>query len=310
MSRFELLAAALMLFLMPNAWAQDDKAANMKRCRDRFIEATEPRLAGTAWNEILDQAGAGLSNVISDDNPSMALLAAWETSRHGPDTTSLFGWGKLTGFFQGRTRFVLPARWEICLAQEFFSNSPELKKTALKEYAQRTSEITSSDGQYYYTPKRLVNTAIGLSAPESVTLTKNDKELTIETGNKLTCTIPGEVLEREVKRYSKYDIINVIIIDTKCIIAIHDRFGSGFPLICIDLTSNKVLWRGRVWAMATEIIPVKTGAWWHEVTLARGRDSVIVFGAGLSCYIEEYKIDDGAPLLRFSSNTWLVRKTH
>src|SRR5262249_39550243 len=83
-------------------------------------------------------------------------------------------------------------------------------------------------------------------------------------------------------------------------LATHGGRSSSFPLVAIDRSSGKLLWRSQVWAAGG--LWKYSGIGFHRVTLIERSEGIIVAGVADDCaYIETFAVETGKNVFRFTT---------
>jgi hypothetical protein len=97
-------------------------------------------------------------------------------------------------------------------------------------------------------------------------------------------------------------VIDRLIGLDKSFIAVHCDAGFPFSIACFESASGKLLWRSDVWGAGRTML---MGVGFHNVTLQREDDLIIVFGGeSHGMYIEAFDIETGENAIRFYTSYW------
>jgi hypothetical protein len=289
------------------ALCDEPSAKEIAEAKNRFAKATDGSDAGKQIDRLLALCKNDLKPLLSDDNTSIALFAAWEAAKkHGADDGAGYQW--FVGFLQGRTGLELSMRWEFIFAQEFFRSSPfDVEKKELRSYLKKTDEVkefASGVGLKGYT--KLTKQA-GAWAPEGLTLARTDSgELSVSLKPDLRVTVPATVVKETIAHRPGDRVVRAEVADGRVFVAIHDHYGTPFPLLCFDSKSGKLLWQADSWSTGNP--GQGTGVWYQEIELLPLKKSMVILGDGQGCYLEAFDAETGKPKYRFCNHAWYERR--
>jgi hypothetical protein len=220
---------------------------------------------------------------------SIALQAAWEEVTLTvpvkpkvvvrPDRQKL-DW--FLGFLEGRAHVRAPPWWAEALLD---------------------SRANARDNIYPGNPKEPPYHSAGLDwsrSPRDTTLKREGGKAILRVGEQ-ALAIPEDLL-RKADSGRVWSNVSALLTPKRCYVAVHGDEGYGYWLTCIDRTSDKVLWKARVWASwwggTTGV-----GHMWVTVTEQKGR--VVVFGAeSIGMHVEAFRAEDGQNVFRFATSYW------
>ncbi len=242
-------------------------------------------VSSTKRAQLRSATPAELRNMMSEDDSTLALYAAWEAIRRTlpktkqprgskPDPLAL---ARFAGYVQGRLRVPVPEFWDaaLCSVQ---SNGPGLDWIHIDENC------------------RYRRTASGFCGPAHLELERVSDGLRVVSGMTVI-RIGNEMLDKADQR--SQDAVNLLATDDRCYVALHGGECSPYQIACLDRKNNGVVWSSTVQATGRSIEwsgpPLQ-----HVVSLIVQGETLLVFGAGnQAVYIEGFAASDGKNQFRF-----------
>lgn len=245
-----------------------------------------------------------------DDHLGIAVQSSWalhnqmvEPDRLNPQIRDPKHAARFIGFFEARTKLVVPTWWEEGIFDPALGADPEWN--AIYEYKMTTF------GDQSPPPGKLWGEQ--LQIPRDVEVNRSGEWAIARRGGK-TAKLPAGIFDTAEDESDKmgWNACAIDIGTDLSVVAFYDD-GDGFtsPLICVENTSGKILWRTEIWSTGFDNLKPSggSGPWSHYLELRRSGEAIAVFGmANFDYYAEIYRIKDGQPLLRFSTNNWNIEE--
>jgi hypothetical protein len=286
--------------------------------RERLAEATAPRpgrvapwtrpwQAGKAYKECSKAVGAaGLSRLRRDRDLGIALFAAWE--RRGlPGESDRGGPQRFLGLVEGRTRLAIPLRWEVEVVRRWFEDRPLSVQSALKPYL-RVCPFVKEDPDHTLgiETEGMHRTGARLRASADTSVTAKGDFLVIRVkGAASELRLRAALVRKLGEQYPLIQACTAAIGPDVSIVAFYDLAGARFPLLCVETRTGAVKWQKEAWAV--NFVGISSSAL-HRLDIVRTEESVGVFGHTGLCYLEVFRLKDGKPECRFTTDYWGYQK--
>jgi hypothetical protein len=277
-----------------NEHARDDSP--LQKAVDRLLQYSSAKDVAKAYARFFPRLDLSeLRSLSNHPNSGIALRAAWEEVRRSvalhelngmfpvyrPDPQVLF---RFHSFLENRLGVSTPEWWKETL---FEAESTE--RWPMRFRARQTPP-------YHDTRLPAFGVNNTWQAPKDTRLVKRDEVIEIKVGDK-QATVSSRVFDERKKQCNCVSLA----IEMECsYLALHDRSGGSFPLLCFD-TNQKQLWESKVWAM-DGLLAHGGGGYFLWVAVVVKGDSVLVFGVdNYSVSLEGFNRKDGANTFRFCS---------
>lgn len=285
-----------------------DRSKELDALRAAIISAKNPREAAGALKACFGKADKErLEQLQNDPDIGIALQAAYELARK-PGGNLPSSPQRFLGYFEGRTNVKVPIDWEVSLTTDCLHwKYPELLRAALKGYASIAPSVKRDDeGGTYRTLDKREKNDLGLFTYGGTRIRAEDKTLAVTVGRD-TIRIPADLLARAKKENPFARSFKVLIGPRLSIVALHDDAGDSFPLFCLDTRSGEEVWNAEAWGYGGDNVPLKTGVWFHTVSLVMTDKLVVLFEDGGGCSVEAFELATGRQAYRFTTNFWMTR---
>jgi hypothetical protein len=257
--------------------------------------AAQKYVEGLSDAELIEQCKA--------DSTTLALLSAWRRVKLARDT-SPHNTEWFCGFVEGRLGVSVPQSWAARHRADAFwfrdQDSTRPQKTTIHKcntYLIRGNEPTCE------VPYRSAagDRKMAIFLCTKGTLTRSEHELSFADGDQ-RCTIPLDDFPTMPVREAD---LHFSLDSGQLVFAINPHNRGAVIVQCHEAKTGKKQWRSTSWESGSTIWPGgKTGAGHHCMELRRTKDAVILFGEIEGSYIDAFRLADGKPLYRYSSNMW------
>jgi hypothetical protein len=291
-----------------------------------------PHQAAKVYDQLFSGATeATLRELAHSPNPSLAPQARWElrhTDHAIPSDTAHPDY--IPGFLEGDFGLRVPMPWAVEFVMSWYHGAGETDRSL--EFYRRVGfagirkkfRFTIHDKEVWLNTVNLQpnlhRTAYGPLAAGNIEITKDSKKISIQVeGHSVrvapdffpkkghyTLSLGGrDYGERTPEDY----LVAATVKASRAYVAICEDALAPAWLTCIDLPSEQVVWRSKIWAAYAEFSPGGTGPRYNEAQLVCSGDRIAVFGRGTDWrfYIESFDAKTGENELRFSSRYWDCR---
>lgn len=256
-----------------------------------ILAAKDPSAAAKGYGSLFKLVGNdGLPRLQAHTSDTIAIQAAWmhveltlpvkepaQVVRPDRDKLAWF-----LGFLEGRVRVTPPKWWTEAI---------------LDARANRRGNIYAGGLNMWL--DRKAGDPIFEKWPAKAAIERKEGKLVVQLG-KESASLPDDFHEKvEKQKGLDYDV-RALFTPTRCYVAMHESVGYSYRLGCVERSPVRVRWASDVW-----------GSWWqastgvsrHFVEIVEQGDRVVVFGvASVGFYVEVFRADNGANLLRFSNS--------
>jgi len=263
--------------------------------RDVVIDAQTPVEAGRAYRRLFTSFDAG--TLVNDQNTGIALQAYWRINNMQrlllsgePDRNprSMSGSSsvhlsrhhvhRFLGFFEGRTKLVVPLFWE----DDFFTRAADGGAWGLRP------EAGVKDLRYRY--------AIDVDIESADVVLKLD-------WLRETVRLPLSTFATPADADPRPDAFDMDVSGALAMIVLYNSdFSDSYFVRAVDTKSGALIWEIRGWGAGYE---GGSGVASNYLQVRIQESTVVVFGASVSGrYAEAFDARSGNPVFRFSTNYW------
>jgi hypothetical protein len=249
-----------------------------------------------------------LIELTSHPDDAIALHAAWELAERAVKSKNDTPPARFLGFVQGRVRLPIPVEWEVQLVgRSMWRSPPELVDKKLLEYLPSCPLLVRDHETVIMRPAVFKRVSFFNAPRES--LCKVERDTVLFESNGRTIRLSSALLNRWPESRIRDRRLRASLGSQHSWLACFERYGAGFPIICVETETGRLVWKTDVWAQGADNLGWFTGSWDHDLSIVVKDDKVALFGRGAAnCYLEVLEAKTGSVLLRFSTNYWYASR--